>query len=114
MSSFTDINDDGLLLAAASPVVCSGVPSSGTLESDVLLALRRLAVSSPFLESNRLRSDGRLDLTVPPSMFSRATDVNAEALFDVLGHDPYQLLALRTWCSVLACNVLKKGVRTCF
>jgi hypothetical protein len=57
-----------------------------------------LAVSElVFLgESKRLRSGPTVERTVPPDIFSRATEVEAEAFLGVLGHGPYQLFALRT------------------
>ncbi|KAJ6441589.1 hypothetical protein O9K51_05140 [Purpureocillium lavendulum] len=75
----------------------SGGASSGTLDSDGAWALRRLAASSPFFGSKRVRSGVPRERTVPPRMFSRATDVEADALLGVRGHDPYQLFALRTF-----------------
>ena len=70
----------------------SGIPESPAIGSG---KPRTLAVSSLFLGSNLLRSGVLFVLTVPPNMFSRATDVTAEALGG-LGHDPYQLRARRT------------------
>lgn len=58
--------------------------------------LRTLAVSSFFFASNRLRSGVLFDLTVPPKMFSFATEVDAEAL-GARGQDPYQLFDFRTY-----------------
>lgn len=63
---------------------------------EALEALRVLEASEGLFESNRPRSAAAVERTVPPRIFSRATDVEAEALFGVLGHWPYQLLALRT------------------
>ena len=85
-------------VAAAEPG--SGSRPSGTLESDGVGVLCGLAGSAALLGSKRLRSGARRDRTVPPRMFSRATDVDGDALddADVMGHAPYQLLALRTCC----------------
>lgn len=52
-----------------------------------------LLESLSFFESNWLRFDCRLDLTLPPKIFSRATEVDADALGGA-GQDPYQLRAL--------------------
>lgn len=74
-------------------------PSSGTFAKDMDRKLPRLlAVSETFLltESNRPRSGTAEERTVPPWIFSRATESEAEAFFGVLGQWPYQLWALRT------------------
>lgn len=53
-----------------------------------------LASSSLRFVSNREKSGAALDLTVPPRIFSRATDVEGVAFWD-LDHDAYQLLVFR-------------------
>lgn len=81
------------------PVSLGPRPCSGTLSKPeaVPLALITLPESPSFLESKRDRSGVRPDLTEPPKMFSRATDVEAVALVGVRGHESYQLLVLRSW-----------------
>lgn len=74
--------------ASLPPPSLVAAPSSGTLAARDADSLLRFG-------SNRLRSGARVDRTVPPRMFSHATDVEAEALFGARGHDPYQLLTLR-------------------
>lgn len=75
------------------------IPSSGTLDKETDRELPRILDVSAILffeESKRLRSGAAVERTVPPSIFSRATEVEAVAFFGVLGHGPYQLFALRT------------------
>jgi hypothetical protein len=69
----------------------SGIPDRPVMAS---AELARLEVSSDLLWSYLLRSGAFFDLTVPPKMFSRATDVTADA-FGGRGHEPYQLRARR-------------------
>lgn len=73
------------------------IPFSGIFESpdSVRVVLWVLFVSLSFFVSKRLRSGAFLDLMLPPKMFSRATEVEADAL-GVFGHDPYQLWAFLT------------------
>jgi 3-oxoacyl-[acyl-carrier-protein] synthase III len=70
------------------------MPDKPAMGSDELW---RLEPSSVFRFSYLLRSGALFILTVPPKMFSRATDVTAEALVDRV-KDPYQLRARRTCC----------------
>ena len=56
-----------------------------------------LASSSLRFVSNREKSGAALDLTVPPRIFSRATDVEGVA-FCGFDHEAYQLLVFRIYC----------------
>lgn len=80
-------------------VATAGIPSSKTLDRKTdRESPRMLAVSAAlfFDESNRPKSGAAAERTVPPNIFSRATEVEAVAFLGVLGHGPYQLFALRT------------------
>lgn len=101
LSSFSFLSTaESLLPSTGRPsTACSGIFGRGGIAAGELL---KLAASPPLLRSNLLRSGGRLDRTVPPLIFSRATDVDGDALDDCV-QGPYQLRALRmVFCFIVS------------